>query len=334
MNGLSHKPLSAFIQAGCRADAASWPAETRDAMKEIGVRNMLISRRLATVLDRLAEAGVFPIVMKGAHLIRTVYPFGIRPIEDIDLLMDRRDYAKADAVLQSLGYQSTVNGMDVWTHVEVSNKVTYLNGGQPLIPVDVHYALGPYPYLGRLSHETLLPHANTVRADGTDMRVLETEMLLLHLCLHLFQHRHDHWHVSAHDLAAVTALWEGEIRWDRFVGHVEQYALSLPVLRAFEMAAGLAAIRIPESVTEKIRRLPVSRAERRIYRASLAMAGGMDKYLLQFLTLPGPWRKLRCLRRIAFPRRAFLERHYGGRYWRYVRDVGGKSVRALMRARR
>lgn len=334
MNGLSHQPLAAFVKAGCLADTAAWPAETRATMKEIGVRNMLITRRLITVLDKLAEAGVSPIVMKGCHLIQAVYPFGIRPIEDIDLLLDRRDYARADAVLRSLGYADTVSGMDVWTHVEVSNKVTYLTDTQPLIPVDVHYSLGPYPYLGRLSCEALRPHAETVQADGTSMQVLETEMLLVHLCLHVFQHRQDHWHVSAHDLAAVTTLLGKQIRWDRFVAHVKRYALSLPVLRALEMAAEVADMRIPESVMEKIRHLPASRTERRIYRASLAMTGNMDKYLLQFMTLPGLWRKLRCLRRIAFPRRAFLKRHYGGRYWRYARDVGGKSFRAIVRARR
>lgn len=332
MNGLSHQPLAAFTAHGCSADTAAWPADTRTTMKEIGVRNMLIAKRLATVLAKLAEVQVYPIVMKGTHLNRTVYPFGIRPAEDIDLLLDRRDYARADAALQSLGYANTASGMDAWTHVEVSNKMTYLDGTEPLIPIDVHYSLGPYPYLGRLSFEALRPHAELLDADGASMLVLKTELLLLHLCLHVFQHRSDHWHVSAHDLAAVTTVLGKQIRWEIFLAQVEQYALSLPVLRALEMAARVVTLHMPESVIDQLHRMPVSRAERRIYRASMAMTGGMEKYLLQFMTLPGLGRKLRCLRRIAFPRRAFLDRHFGGSYWRYAANVGIKSCRALVRA--
>lgn len=332
MNRLSHAPQSEFVARGFRADTADWPEALRREMREIGVRNLMIAERLKAVMDKLARAGVRPIVMKGCHLIQNVYPFGIRPIEDIDLLLDRRDYAKADRVLRELGYEDTIIGMDAWTHLEVSNKVTYLNGSQPVIPVDVHFSLGPFPYLGRLTHAELLSETEIVRAGDTDLLVLNPEMLLLHLCLHVFQHRKEHWQVSARDIAVVSAAFADRIRWDRFVDLVGKHALGLPVNHALEMASQIAEPAIPGPIRDRLAGLPASRKEQRIYKASLAMEDGVEKYLLQFLTLPGFTRKMQCLRRIIAPRKAFLKRHYKGNYLRYVADIGTKSLRALARS--
>jgi len=287
---------------------------------------------LLALLEKLQEKEIYPIVMKGCHLIRSIYPFGIRPIEDIDILLDRKHYREVEEVLRSLGYENRAVVMDVWTHVEVSNKMTYMNASQPIIPIDVHYSLGPYPYLGRIPFEALRGLSNRMTANGVQLLVLQPEMLLVHLCLHLLQHQDEHWEKSAYDLSAITILQQEQISWEQFITIVKKYSLALPIRHSIEKARRLAEIRLPEPVMEEIGSTPVGRKERYIFQASLSMNEGMEKYILQFLTLPGLKAKLKCLQKIAFPRKAFLKRYYNGNYPKYVLDIGFKAVRAIFRA--
>ena len=58
---------------------------------------------LRVTLQRLAAAGVPVIVLKGAALAALVYPAPtLRPMRDLDLLVQRRDRARVEAVLRRL----------------------------------------------------------------------------------------------------------------------------------------------------------------------------------------------------------------------------------------
>ena len=331
MDTWTQQPLARFITDQFRADYDAYDEPMKLAIREIGVRNMLIEQRLYTLLTKLHEKQIQPIVMKGCHLIHAVYPFGVRPVEDIDIVLDRKHFAAANKILNDLGYEQHATSMDIWTHIEVSNKLTYWNQSPPLIPIDIHYTLGPYPYLGRIPLQALFDHSEPLSTDKISYLVLKPEMLLVHLCLHLFQHHDEHWQVSASDLSTLTTLWEHNIDWERFIHIVETYSLQLPVHYSLKKAAQFAAIHIPVNRLEAIASLPSSRKELRIFQASLIASEGMEKYIIQFMTLPGMIRKLKCLKRIAFPSKVFLRKYYNGNYLKYLTDISLRAIRTLRR---
>jgi len=332
MEAWTRKPLAQFAAARCVMDYEDYDDEMRAAMREVGVRNMMIERRLHELLRLLEERRLPAIVMKGCHLMQTVYPFGIRPIEDIDILIDRNAYAAADEAVRSLGYADRAFGMDVWTHVEVSNKMTYMNESQPVIPIDMHFTLGPYPYLGRIPFDVLMAHTERIQAKDMEYLVLRTEMLLVHLCLHLFQHRDEHWQVSAYDLQAVSTLQGHTIDWDSFSSIVIEYSLQLPVLYSLKLARELADIHVPSTVIDKLAAVPATRRELRIFHVCMTMSGGMDKHVIQWMTLPTLTLKLKCITRIIFPRHAFLQHYFNNSYAKYAAALCRTAARSLFSA--
>ncbi len=67
-------------------------------------------RELARVLDRLADGGVSPIVIKGAHLAHTIYASpALRPREDTDLIVPEAAQAATASVLERAGYHRQVH---------------------------------------------------------------------------------------------------------------------------------------------------------------------------------------------------------------------------------
>ncbi|MCC2685183.1 MAG: hypothetical protein K0R75_2082 [Paenibacillaceae bacterium] len=308
-----HEPLWHYIRGdGDRGD------EPRETMREIGVRNLFIRNRLGELLDALRLQEIPAITLKGCHLIHTHYPFGVRPVEDIDVLIDRRHYAQADRIIRSLGYDDCASGMDLWTHLNLSNKITYLNQQHPIIPIDVHFSLGPCPYLGAIPHKTIWENAELV--DSSDFRslVLKPEMLLLHLCLHRFQHHYEEWTSSAFDMVAVVRQDGDRLDWDAFIRLVRTHKLVLPVSYAFSRAGELTKLDIPAAVMNELAAIRPGAMESRVFHSSLKQQQDQDRYILQFLTTPRLRVKMQCLKRIIVPGKRFLNHYYNGRYSRYV----------------
>jgi len=315
-------PLERFIRSGGPTVAPEMDEESKPIAREVGVRNMFIQHRLYELIGRLSSAGVRCIVLKGAHLIHGTYPFGIRPIEDIDVLFDPADFPKVEPLLRQMGYDLCDVGMDRWTQLNVSNKMTFSANAHPVIPIDVHFSLGPYPYLGAIERNALFEHTETLRLqNGLSLTVLRPEMLLVHLCLHLFQHHFEDWQVSCCDIIAVLRTTGDRFDWSAFSRIVDARRLRLPVAYALRKARDFAAVDVPDEWTRAENEAGGSRFERWVYRSSQTQRRGFDRYFLQFVTTPGWTLKVQCAWKIVFPGRLFLNMYYGGSYAKFVREA-------------
>ena len=69
------------------------------------VRNLIRQAELDRILAALAEVGIPAMLLKGTALIEAVYPnIGMRPMEDIDILVPRSSVQDAHGAVQALGY--------------------------------------------------------------------------------------------------------------------------------------------------------------------------------------------------------------------------------------
>lgn len=74
-------------------------------VRQLTIDSMQKRSELGTTLGKLNEAGLLPVLFKGAVLAHTVYPsYTHRPMGDIDLWIPREQMAQAQAALESLGY--------------------------------------------------------------------------------------------------------------------------------------------------------------------------------------------------------------------------------------
>ncbi len=136
------------------------------------------------VLDALETAGVRVLVLKGLALGHLVYPHpGIRPVCDVDLLIDHSQAALSQSTLESLGYTCAVKYFHQVTYKSVDSRGFVHN-------LDLHSAISESATINReFSFDQLLERSIPLTALGAQARTLCYVDALLLACAHIAQHR-------------------------------------------------------------------------------------------------------------------------------------------------
>lgn len=162
----------------------------------------LLDRELREVLARLAESRVAPLVIKGAHLARTVYPSpALRPRGDTDILVHPRDRSATVETLRGCGYveSARTSGTLILGQLAFERRlradVTHF--------VDVHWRVAaPLLFEDVFDTDVLMASAAPVPALGPYARGPALEHALALSCVHLVAH---HWH-------QILLVWLSDIR--------------------------------------------------------------------------------------------------------------------------
>lgn len=179
---------------------------------------------LAALLD---GGGIRPVVLKGAALLRLAYPeAGLRPMEDIDVLIPVADRDRARPVLEGAGYllvhQARTGHAEAWT----------LPGG---IELDLHVQANPWltqPVGGAGLAEL---HRGAVEIDlpgGDRVRAASAADQLLVVLIHGVRPG------SARLRWVADAVWlvrGGRVDWDRFAAQAGRFAGTGLAVRAMEL---------------------------------------------------------------------------------------------------
>jgi len=148
-------------------------------------RNEIYSRVLREVLDAFSTAGIEAVVLKGAALAHVLYADpGLRPMSDIDLLVDPQLTGRAQAVLAELGFSAslrpTVPRLVGHHHLPPATKD--VEGLE--VQIEVHRdALSPDGF-GSLTTRHLT-RLREFPLHGRPAYTLDHEDMLYHLCRHL-----------------------------------------------------------------------------------------------------------------------------------------------------
>lgn len=147
-------------------------------------RNTVLTHRWAELMTLLGHEGVGVITLKGMALIHTVYPeVALRPMADIDLLIQAADLSTVEPALRAAGYRTPGGAME-------GNEAFrgYLHFVRDATVIDLHWKLGHYtPLEGivRIDHDGLWKRSHRLAIGDAEGLMLCPEDLLLHLALHL-----------------------------------------------------------------------------------------------------------------------------------------------------
>ena len=146
---------------------------------------------LRETLDLLAEAGVHPLIIKGAALAQTHYPSpGLRPRGDSDLWITDGDRITLDRTLLGAGYEIPlgIDG-DLIRH-QTSYVRRFGDCGFALV-YDAHWRISnraAVVHSKALDYTFCASRAMAVKALGPNARALADEDALLLACVHLVGH--------------------------------------------------------------------------------------------------------------------------------------------------
>ena len=229
-------------------------------------RQQAIQTQLSEILGGAAQSGIGLIVLKGAFLAAHIYPEpGLRPMNDIDLLVRPLDLPLIEAMLLRQGYaghyKDPAAGARVVKHTSTFRKPT----------VDAGVA---NPYLNTESERTVEPHTSLeeswygLRADitpgvwersvetvsaGRPARALCPADLMLHLGVHLTFHLIMGWPslVQLLDLLWVSRRLE-PADWDEVTLRAIDLSAAGYIYAALRLAGSALAAPVPGAVMARL----------------------------------------------------------------------------------
>ncbi len=90
-------------------------ARLKNTFRETSLQNFFLQRELKRLNEHFDLARLIVVPLKGASLINRLYPLpGLRPMQDIDLLIHDRDWEKVKRVLLTAGYQPLSDLPEKW----------------------------------------------------------------------------------------------------------------------------------------------------------------------------------------------------------------------------
>jgi len=310
----------------------------RKLRRAIAVRNICLFRELKSVLQAFNRVGIEAILLKGA-MMEGLYPGGLRPFTDIDLLIHRQKLSRVIEVLSNLGYRP--HHPELRPGAEAFHgEVTYVKDGEFPVMIEPHWTLSdPYLYTDEVNMEEVWERAKKASIDGVDSFVLCPEDCVLHSCLHLFDHCQSDWLVSSCDIAELIHHYDGKLDWEAFLSRVVRYRVGLPVQFAIQKTVELFKPPIPSLVLKELSTYKPRRFERWAFTllASPGLEGALgSRFLVQFLTIPRARLKLRRFLISLFPSREFMLNCYAIKkpellflyYPLYLKDIFLIAVKA------
>ena len=259
---LLHWQLSVW---GLNLPPRAW-AKLLAARSASAERQRAIQTQLVEILEAGAQSQLTPIVLKGAFLAAHVYPeAGLRPMNDIDILVRPEELPQIEAVLLRLGYAGHYKDPAEGARV-VKHTSTFQRPGAASGMVN--------PYLNAGAERTVEPHVSLeeswfgLRADitpGVWERSIETDFdghaaralcpsdLILHLCIHLSFHLIMGWPslVQLLDLRWVGRLLS-EADWEQVSRRAIDRSAAGFIYAALRLAQAALAAPVPENVLAQL----------------------------------------------------------------------------------
>lgn len=217
-------------------------------------RLLRLRQRLYQSLDVLDAANVPTILLKGAGVAHSAYPeFALRPMRDIDLLVDPTHAARAAAALRDVGWNPKGGSMQAPIYAGLQHLPPFDDAAGTDIGLDLHTQLLVEGAPFRLPPSTVWARARTVSRPGGQALVPDPGHQLLHACIHFaWQHMMGGtgWR-TFRDVAAIAAT--GEVDWDRFVPLAQETGGAACCYWTFALGRAAAGVQVPETVTRALR---------------------------------------------------------------------------------
>jgi hypothetical protein len=183
----------------------------------------LQQNEIQTALTALATRGLDFILLKGVDLRQRVYRDpALRFMADLDLLMAPEDFSTAEEVLKSLGYRTYQGYLDQRLRI---NEVVFLPPAGKSLPLDLHWGITAAFHFYYLPYQPLRAEAVPVNYYGIPAFHLSPEHLLIHLCLHAYEHLP----TFSQFLDLALVLSRLSINWPKVLRETSRFGCQAPV---------------------------------------------------------------------------------------------------------
>jgi hypothetical protein len=230
----------------------------RAKFRENATRNVLLAGELVRISRLFGEAGVGLLAYKGPALAVQAYgDLALRRFVDLDVIVRRRDVARAGELLLSQGFAKPAGLTSSHERflLRHQHNLAFTGGGGKLT-VELHWEVSPAPFASVPLGEDAWERAHGVTLHGAEVKCLAPEDLLLALAVHGTKHL---WERLAwvSDVAALVNSQPG-LDWDFVQRRARESNVGRMLYLALRLARGLFGVGLPEGVLAETRDPSVS----------------------------------------------------------------------------
>jgi Uncharacterised nucleotidyltransferase len=234
-------------------------------------KNELLFNKILSAIKALAEIGIESIPLKGMALTLGFYKdFGLRPMNDFDLLVPEDKIMRSVKILLNLGYFPQNNFRFQKGFLQISNSYTFYgkDGGE----FDLHWHV-LYEACSRETDEILLQNYIPIKVNNKIINVLSVENQLLHVMVHGIDHFSSSGFQWLPDVIFLLQNYADKINWDKLLANSEKLKLSLSLSTGFKFINSEIKPLIPEWVLNELNTINISRTEKKEFRLKIKGGG-------------------------------------------------------------
>jgi hypothetical protein len=227
--------------------------------------NQMLFHHAAGIVRCLREGDIRVMLLKGVATVLSCYQgeYGIRPMDDCDILIPPGQVGKAFNCLRESGWRPLFRSQRLLTPEIVPYKHAAHFQSPAGCQLDLHWRLF-YDCNGLVDDGDFWAHAVPVDFKGVEVSILDPADHLLHVCVHGMR-----WNPvpSIRWIADAMAVLEAapSIDWGRIVGQAEKRRLVLPLAEALGYLRELLDAPVPDAVLEQLDGMELTREDCRRY---------------------------------------------------------------------
>lgn len=270
---------------------------------------MVAGQQFRDISSNFNRQGIALIPLKGLALADTVYPdLALRPSNDLDLFIARKDLDQAKRALKQLGY--TENRACFPNQVSRGLKVTTNFVQNHKLPLDVHWHIIRPPYNKYVPVDDLWRNAVSESLYGIDTLVFSPEYQLLHSCFHFA--KHGYWRLLwLVDISELIHSYREMLDWRVIVNKTQEYRIERLIHRVLSIVKAIYNSPMPDFVLEDLEPPSLRSLEDYVFSSLANPKVGPTKWILaRFLALDEAGKKLRYIFGTLFPNKEFMRHRY------------------------
>jgi len=224
------------------------------------LQNMIYLAELETVLREAAKDSLPVVVLKSIPLLETAYQdFGMRVLNDLDILVRPEHLPKMESLLSDLGYSYHVTNL--------GNHITYSSSKTGIL-IEVHWdfvnSQSPVQkYAFKLDMEEFWSLTQVCEIAETEALTLCPEHLIIYLCVHLFKEDFGSFKWLG-DISGVLHYYQNVIDWEVFCDYVTKFRLNKIVYYILDFMIQRLDVPVPRRALRSIRPKLVRSIDRKL----------------------------------------------------------------------
>lgn len=281
-----------------------WLGFLRERFEEIARRNLYLTWELHRILKLFEANEIGAAPYKGPVLAACTYGnLALRQFLDLDLLIRQKDVARAQELLETLGFRPQTSVPATRDGSSFQAPGQYLLRREPektIVELHSERTLRYFPI--PLDFERMWTRLESVSVGGTEIRTVSTRDLLPLLCVHGTKHFWERL-IWVCDVAELLRVYR-EAHWGQILEQAQSSGSDRMLFLGLRLARQLLGVALPKELAEKVQAEPMldsltTQVCRQQFGETQDGAGALSRFLFRVKTRPRLKQGLRYALRLA-----------------------------------